>query len=99
MQRVKGETVRPSATLQLMDDIGPTKAARALGVSTTLLYKARRENTVSRVVEAAASGKVQPQAVSRTPHDEPALLIVEIPMDKQDLLARVAQALGGRVEH
>lgn len=53
--RNKGEYVRPVQTLALMDERGPTRAARELGVSTSRLHKARREHKVSKIVEVAAT--------------------------------------------
>jgi hypothetical protein len=53
--RNKGEYVRPTRTLELMDKEGPTRAAKSLGVSTSRLHKARREMKVSKIVEVAAN--------------------------------------------
>lgn len=52
--RQKGEFVTPKAILTLMDQEGPTRAAKELGVSTTTLFKARRGGQVSRAYEVAA---------------------------------------------
>lgn len=54
--RQKGETVKPNATTKLVERDGVTKAAKALGVSTTTLHKARNQHVVSKVVEVAAAG-------------------------------------------
>jgi hypothetical protein len=53
--RHKGEYVRPTKTLELMGQHGPTRAAQMLGVSTSRLHKARREMKVSKIVEVAAN--------------------------------------------
>lgn len=56
----------PVKTLELMATVGPTRAAKALGVSTTTLHKARRTMEVSKIVEVAASGLLkQPAPVQR----------------------------------
>ena len=49
-------SVAPDKTLMLMKSLGPTRAAQALGVSTTTLYKARATGEVSKVLEIAAEG-------------------------------------------
>lgn len=54
--RSRGEVAVPKATADLVIRDGVTKAARALGVSTTTLHKARVSNEVSKVVEVAAAG-------------------------------------------
>ena len=54
--RTKGAVVPPIHTLRLMDVVGPTRAARDLGTSTTTLYKAQKHKLVSRVIEVAAEG-------------------------------------------
>lgn len=104
--RQKGEFVPPKAVLHLMEQFGPTKAAKQLGVSTTTLYKARRGGEVSRVYEVAASGILgQPAAKpARTAlqtevvaHEERALLLVEVPKEKVSLVRRTIAVLGGEV--
>lgn len=55
-ERQKGEIVTPERTLQLVKTVGVTEASRKLGVSTTTLHKARKQNSVSRVIEVAADG-------------------------------------------
>lgn len=60
--RHKGEYVRPTRTLELMDKRGPTLAAKELGVSTSRLHKARRENKVSKIVEVAANALLRSPA-------------------------------------
>lgn len=56
MDRTKGETVKAVAFMQLDKQIGPTKAAKAIGISGTTLYKARTAGRVSRAYEVAANG-------------------------------------------
>lgn len=106
--RQKGEFVTPKAVLQLMTQLGPTKAARQLGVSPTTLYKARRGGEVSRVYEVAASGILgQPAAAAKpaktvfqtemAPNEERALLMVEVPKERVNLIRRAVTAVGGEV--
>lgn len=97
--RQKGEFVAPKAVLNLMREIGPTKAAKQLGVSTTTLYKARRSGEVSRAYEVAAAGIVmghmpEPTRVSRVERE---LLMFEVPKEKEDIVRRVVRSLGGEV--
>lgn len=53
--RTKGEFVPPVNLMKLVKQIGPGKAHDLLGISTTMIHKARRENAVSKVVEVAAA--------------------------------------------
>lgn len=50
----RGETVAPLLMLSLMGNVGVTRASKMLGVSTTTLHNARRNNKVSRVIELAS---------------------------------------------
>lgn len=50
----KGEAVIPTNLLRLMDAVGPSRASRELGVSTTTLHKAKKANLVSKSIEVAA---------------------------------------------
>lgn len=101
--RQKGEFVTPKAILSLMDQVGPTKAAKELGVSTTTLYKARRGGEVSRAYEVAAAailGLERPIAAARAVRAasvERELLMFEVPKDKEDLVRRAVRSLGGEV--
>jgi hypothetical protein len=47
--------VAPVNVIKLMDEIGGTRTAAKLGVSTTLLYKAKKEGAINQVVEVAAA--------------------------------------------
>lgn len=55
VRRKKGVTVEPIQMLRLMEAVGPSQAARDLGVSTTLLHNAKRDGYVSKSVEIAAA--------------------------------------------
>lgn len=67
--RSKGEYVRPTKTLEMMDKYGPTRAARDLGVSASRLHKARRTGEVSKVVEVAATALLRgPLLKNAVPH-------------------------------
>jgi hypothetical protein len=52
-------TVPPVKVLELMNVMGPGRAARALGVSTTTLYSGRNRGYVSKVLEVAADGALR----------------------------------------
>lgn len=54
--RVKGDTVEPMYALHLMERIGPTAAAKAIGVTPGTLHKARNNKAISRAFEVAAKG-------------------------------------------
>ncbi len=64
--RPKGERVSPVHTLELVKALGTTRAADALGVSTSLLHAARRQKRVSRVVEIAAEGRLRSPVDNKT---------------------------------
>lgn len=57
--RKRGQSVPAHFTVQLMDALGPTRAHKALGVSTTALYKARKTGYVPKVLEVAAEGALK----------------------------------------
>lgn len=50
----KGEAVPPVNLLKLMEAVGPSRASRELGVSTTTLHKAKKYGLVSKSIEVAA---------------------------------------------
>jgi hypothetical protein len=56
--RKRGETTQPRAAMRLVEEIGVTKASRQLGVSTTLLHKARKTHEITKSVELAAKAIV-----------------------------------------
>jgi hypothetical protein len=102
-------TVPPVNVIKLMDEIGGTRTAAKLGVSTTLLYKAKNENSISQVVESAAAHALATLGQSERPtaysgHDMyspggrqrtgDALFMVTVPGDKIDVFQRMATALG-----
>lgn len=55
-ERVKGDLATPDYMLRLMEHVGPTAAAKAIGTTPGTLHKARNANTVSRNIEVAARG-------------------------------------------
>lgn len=104
--------VTPQCVVKLMEAIGPTRAADRLGVSTTLLHKARKENEVNRVVEIAAAnilehlgdGAAQQTHKPATQHHAPAkpagrdsIFLLAVTADKAELVERFAAALGAEV--
>lgn len=104
----RGQYVPPVSTVALMEALGATRAARTLGVSTTLLYTARKEGEVSKVVEKAAEGALRaPLAKAAKPapepklpaepvpaHEETALVLIEVSKSKAPVLERMARGLG-----
>jgi hypothetical protein len=105
-------TVPPVNVIKLMDILGGTKTAAQLGVSTTLLYKAKNERAISQAVELAAAHALEnlgrperpaaapaPQVSSFTaPHrGGSAAFFVTIAADKADMFQRMAQAMGADV--
>lgn len=101
--RQKGEFVTPQAILALMEQEGPTRAAKELGVSTTTLFKARRGGQVSRVYEVAAAAilglkmPAREAAPARVAKVERELLMFEVPKEKEDIIRRAVRSLGGEV--
>lgn len=55
-ERTKGDIVTPDYTFRLMEHLGPTEAARKIGVTPGTLFKARQVNVISRPFEVAARG-------------------------------------------
>lgn len=107
-QRVKGEITTPNAVLALMEKIGPTKAAKEIGTSTTTLYKARKSSKVSRVFEVAAQGilahngaapkvdtpKKRGRPVAAKHEGQTELMLLEVPVGRAELVRRVAEKVG-----
>lgn len=99
----RGEAVEPKSTATLMKEMGPSRASRILGVSTTTLHKAIKLGEVSRVIEVAAEGALarhprvpaklpQPVAVKRSPNR---MYLVEVPQAASELLEKLTDAVGG----
>mgnify|MGYP001594291282 CR=1 FL=1 len=114
--RVKGETTSPVVVLQLMETLGPARAARAMGISPTTLYKAQKTGVVSKNIELAAEAVMNQGGVPKAAHapqptaPQPvvarnggahsattAVVVIEVPTTKVELLKRVAQQFGGFV--
>ena len=115
--RVKGETTSPVVVLQLMETLGPARAARAMGISPTTLYKAQKTGVVSKNIELAAEAVMNQGGVPKAAHapqptaPQPAMMarnggahpattavvVIEVPATKVELLKRVAQQFGGFV--
>lgn len=55
-ERTKGDIVTPDYTFRLMEHLGPSEAARRIGVAAGTLFKARAANVISRPFEVAARG-------------------------------------------
>lgn len=96
--------VPPTNVIKLMDEIGGTRTAAKLGVSTTLLYKAKQENSINQVVEMAAAGALatlgRPAPVSgqhapaAAPRGGEVAFFVTVPSDKVDTFQRMVSAIG-----
>lgn len=102
----RSTTVIPSNVLELMESVGPTRAAKLLGVSTTTLYSARTRGYVSKVIEIAAEGALR-QPVKRivgTSHEpKPAaepkpeatvVCLIEVGKSKLHVIENVAKMIG-----
>lgn len=95
----KGETATPDATLKLIEALGITRAARLIGTSTTTLHKARKQGIVSKVVEVAATAKLnelsmplsKDLATSSAPRK---LYLAEVDQDKSEMAEKLLKALG-----
>lgn len=104
-------TVPPAKTVQLMTTLGPTKASQQLGVSTTMLHKARQEGEISRVVEIAAAAVLEKLPSETIKKSEPArtepprrverggdaVFLIAMPRDKAPLIERLARELGAEI--
>lgn len=103
------KVVAPVMLVKLMEAIGPTRAAERLGVSTTLVHKAKKDNGVNRVVEIAAANILEhlgdTGAARTTPMAAPAraaipatgdaaVIMAAVPAGKLDVFQRMAAALG-----
>jgi hypothetical protein len=55
-ERVKGTLVPPEFTVKLMEHVGPTAAAKAIGTTPGTLHKARNAGMISMPLEVAAKG-------------------------------------------
>lgn len=107
--RSRGETTTPYNLAQLVGRDGTTRAAKALGVSTTTIHKARTTGEVSKVVEVAAAGLLK-YAAATQPHRpdeartfEPRAVVHEVPnrnpsLDTKLYLIEVPEAKGAIVE-
>ena len=104
--RIKGETVTPTATWALMDAVGPSRASRLLGVSTTTLHKTRKHGLVSKVIEVAAHGALRDIGGDTAPssvmpatlrHSPTMTAILEYEAGKGAMVDQFAQMIGARV--
>jgi hypothetical protein len=99
------QMVPPVNVIKLMDEIGGTRTAAKLGVSTTLLYKAKNENAINKVVEVAAASAlsglgqperpVMPAPSFSAPRGGEVMFMVTLPADKVDMFHRMVSAMGG----
>lgn len=97
----KGEVSKPVSLLRLMNQIGPSRTARSVGVSTTTLYKARKTNKVAKVIETAAAGVLAQEADIPLPKEakvpDLTAFIIEIPPDKVDIVTRFVEMAGAKL--
>ena len=105
----KGETVPPVSVLKLMDAVGPSRASRLLGVSTTTLHKVRKHGLVSKVIEVAAHGALRDIGGIQNGHTTSSLppatthgsntgvLILEADPAQMGTIERIVASLGARV--
>lgn len=96
-QRNKGEVVTAEDTLRLMSTVGPSRAARYLGVSTTTLHKARNSHEVSKVIEVASAGVLR--ALSAEPVKHLDTVILEVEHHKMPLVEKFAEMVHGKLHH
>lgn len=98
------QMVPPVNVIKLMDEIGGTRTAAKLGVSTTLLYKAKNENAINKVVEVAAASALgslgqperpMPSFGAIPPRGGEVMFMVTLPADKVDVFHRMVSAMGG----
>lgn len=95
--------VPPINVVKVMDAVGPTRAAALIGVSTTLLHKAKKDNEINHVVETAASFVLEhlstplPPVQARVTHGADALFLLAVPAEKVPTAQRMAAALGGEL--
>ncbi len=104
--REKGETVSPVKTMQLLSVMGVSRAARALGVSTTTLHKVRKNNLVSKVIEVASEGELRriadesgsPGAITAPqPREETVAFLLEVGVSKRDVVEQMARIIGAKI--
>lgn len=105
---LRRKLVPPTMLVKLMEAIGPTRAATQLGVSTTLVHKAKKEGEVNRVVEIAAANILEhlgdggrasqtpaaPRSPMATATGGEAVFMAAVPAGKADVFQRMAAALG-----
>lgn len=104
------QMTKPLLMAQLMDTIGATQTAARVGVSTTLLHKARKDGEVNRVVELACGHVLEHLAdqaqlpVRAAPKEAPpapaahgTLFMLEVSADKAPMVERMAAALGAEL--
>lgn len=101
--------VPPVNVIKLMDAIGGTRTAGKVGVSTTLLYKAKKEGAINQVVEAAAAYALEhlgkepmpgqrhggPEPSMPEPRGGEVMFMVTLAADKADMFQRMVMAMGG----
>lgn len=104
--RTKGEFVPPVNLMKLVKQIGPGKAHDLLGISTTMIHKARRENSVSRVVEVAAAALLKTMDHKDSHLAAPApkahyavdatlvMVLLSVPQSKLAIVQKFAESLG-----
>lgn len=91
----KGETAKPQHTLELMTALGPTRAAKLLGTSTTTLYKAQRSGVVSKVIEVAAEAKMHELSGPEIGQQSgKKLFLASVDQDKSEIAEKMLRALG-----
>lgn len=97
-------TVIPEHVVSLMSAIGPTQAAARLGVSTTLLHKAKKDNAINQVVDLAAAHVLEhlsekmPTKLTRGPQPaNDALFLLATTPDKADMVRRIADTIGAEL--
>ena len=95
--RNKGEVVPAEDTLRLMTVVGPSRAARSLGVSTTTLHKARNTHEVSKVIEVAAAGVLR--GLNAEPTKRLDTFMLEVESHKAPLVEKFAEMLHAKLIH
>lgn len=102
----RGEAVYPTYVFKLIEQEGPAEAARLLGVSPTLLYNAKNDQLVTKVVEVAAKGilsaseEVAPERVVAPPaaaQSRNAVVVVELPADQVNAIRKLVAKLGWEI--
>lgn len=105
---LRRKLVPPTMLVKLMEAIGPGRAATQLGVSTTLVHKAKKEGEVNRVVEIAAANILEHlgdngrasqspaphRAAAATAPSGDAVFMAAVPAGKMDVFQRMAAAMG-----